>query len=210
MPHRYAVAEPKLPADGPVPDVLHPVRVDLGEALGDDLDLAVDHGAVGAARDRVRIVVRPDLHEPLLADERLDDGAAALAVANGVSMGLDAVEQPQALELGDDVVAGLEAVLPSEGSALLVDRSVGVHDVDDGEAVTRADLEVRGVVARRDLERSGAEPCLDGLVGDDGNGPPDDGKHHVLADQPSEPPRRPDAPPRRCRRGRSRGASSRS
>ena len=70
---------------------------------------------------------------------------------------------------------------------MLVDRPVGVHDVDDGEAVTRADLEVRGVVARRDLERSGAEPCLDGLVGDDGNGPPDDGEHHVLADKSSEP-----------------------
>ncbi len=52
--------------------------------------------------------------------------------------------------------------------------------------MARADLEVGGVVGGRDLEGAGAELGLDGLVGDDGNGPVDDGKHDVLADQPGE------------------------
>ena len=46
-----------------------------------------------------------------------------------------------------------------------------------------ADLEVRRVVARRDLERARAELALHALVGDDGHAPLDEGDDDLLADE---------------------------
>ena len=49
-------------------------------------------------------------HEPLLREQRLDDGAGALAVADGVRVRLDLLHQPARLEVRDDPLARLEAV----------------------------------------------------------------------------------------------------
>jgi hypothetical protein len=49
--------------------------------------------------------------------------------------------------------------------------------------VTAADLEVVGVVARRDLERAGAELALHVVVGDDRQAPADERQDLVLADE---------------------------
>ena len=68
---------PELAADAPVADILHPVEIDLGEALGDDADAPVLHGLDG------RLGQGLDLDEPLLAGDRLDDRLAALAVPHG-------------------------------------------------------------------------------------------------------------------------------
>ena len=50
-----------------------------------------------------------------------------------------------------------------------------------GEPVRAADLEVDRVVARRDLERAGAELGLDALVGDDRDGALDERHDGLLA-----------------------------
>ena len=36
IPYRDPVTPPKLAADAPITDILHPVQIDLGELLGDD------------------------------------------------------------------------------------------------------------------------------------------------------------------------------
>src|SRR4030067_1238073 len=68
-PHRDAVAPPQLAADAPVTDTrsVHPVVVDLGEALRDDPDAPRSHGL-----DR-RLGQRLDLDVPLRRDQRLPD-----------------------------------------------------------------------------------------------------------------------------------------
>ncbi len=59
IPDGDAMTPPQLPGDAPVSDVLHPVVVDLGEALGDNADAPVAHGLDGPLGQGL------DLDEPL-------------------------------------------------------------------------------------------------------------------------------------------------
>src|SRR5438270_9193914 len=47
LPHGDAVAPPDLARDAPVADVLHPVEVDFGPAVGPELDVAAFDGRDG-------------------------------------------------------------------------------------------------------------------------------------------------------------------
>ena len=72
IPNRDTMPPPELARDAPVLDVLEPIEVNLLEALGDDLDLAVAHGVAPLGGHPVH------LDEPLAREHRLDDLAAAL------------------------------------------------------------------------------------------------------------------------------------
>src|SRR5436305_325617 len=155
VPDRNTVAPPELAADGPVADILEPVEVDPGEALRHDADPAVAHDVEGRLRQRRH------LHIPLIRDERLDHGVAALAVADGVDVWLLADEEAFALELLDEKAAGLERRQTGVAARVLVHRAVEVHADDRGEAVAPADLEVGRIVAGRDLDRAGPKDRID-------------------------------------------------
>ena len=90
------VAPPQLPRDAPGPDVLHPVEIDLGPALGVEPDLTglddVDCG--------LRQLVHA--HEPLQRDQRFDALARALTERHRVGVLLAALDQAELVELGDD------------------------------------------------------------------------------------------------------------
>src|SRR5439155_17268717 len=77
VPHRDSMAPPKLPADAPVSDFLHPVRVSLGPAFRMKCDAAFLHRFGGGFQARI-------FQEPLLTQIRLDRHMAALAVADVV------------------------------------------------------------------------------------------------------------------------------
>ncbi len=177
VPHRDAVPPPQLAADAPVPDILQPVEVHLGEALGDYLDAAIGHRVDSRYRQRGY------LDEPLLADPRLDGGAAAAAVAYGVLVRFDLHQQPFALQAGDKLLTADIAVGLIIGAGVLVHRPVGVEDIDRRQAVRLTNLEVHRVVRRRYLNRTGAEGRVDGIVGDYRYLPADDGQYRRLAHQ---------------------------
>ncbi len=67
------------------------------------------HAPVAHRRDR-RLGQLLGVGVPLLGQVRLDRHAAAIAVGHGVGVRLDLVDQAQRLHLGDDLLAGLEAV----------------------------------------------------------------------------------------------------
>ena len=91
------------------------------------------------------------------------------------------LQQAVSLQLLDDLLSHLEPVLSFVVARVLVQRAVGVHDVDGGQAVSLADLEVVVVVAGGDLQCAGAELGGDGLVGDDGDDAPQDGEDGAAA-----------------------------
>ena len=169
VPHGYAMAPPELAGDAPVADVLHPVGVDALEAVGDDCGPSLADGGEGPFRQR------RDAHEPLLADDRLDDVVAALAVADGMDVRLDFLDQALGLELRDDGLARVEAIVSLVRPRVGVQGAVGVEDVHGGQTMPRARLEVVGVVSRGDLESARAELHRDCFVLDDGDGAAQDG-----------------------------------
>ncbi len=181
VPDRNPVPPPQLARDAPVADVLHPVDVQLRPAIGDEPDAAVLHDL-----DRpLRQGLHP--HEPLRRDQRLDRRVTPFAVADRVPVRLDLLEVPVGLQPIDDRLPCRLAVHPGERSAVLVDRPVGVQDVDRIEAVRLTDLEVDRVVRRGDLERPGPELGIDQLSPYDRKRPTEDRKARRLADQMSVP-----------------------
>ena len=99
---------------------------------------------------------RRHTHEPLLAHQRLHNGIAAAAVADGHMVRLDVVQGAPSLKLLQDGLAGVAPLIPLVGPCLLVESAVQVHDVDGGQAMSLADLEVGRVVARGSPS---AHPC---------------------------------------------------
>ena len=176
VPGRDLVSPPELPRDAPVVEVDHPAQELPAPVLGHEAHL-VD------VRDDV-VGERPRLHEPLLAEQRLDHAAAALALAQREGVRFGAALETQLGEAGLQRRADLDAVLALERTRVGVQRSVEVQDVDERQVVSLAGLEVLEAVARRDLHRAGAELRVDQLgVGDDGKLAPRDRMPDVLADQ---------------------------
>ena len=168
--HRDAVAPPQLPGNVPVPDVLHPVLERRVPALRDDLE------ALLAVLREDRLSERLHLHEPLIAEPRLDDRVAAITMAHRMRVRLDLLEQPLLLEHLDNLFARLEPVEPTEGRGdpfpfslprLFPHGAVFPHDERHLELVARADLEVVGVVRRRHLHEPRSEGRVHGVVPDD-------------------------------------------
>ena len=92
---------PELPADAPVALFTEPVEIGLGVALREKTYAAV---ADGFHRVLGQIA---HLHEPLLAAQRLDWRLAAVAVTNLSLMRLDLLQQPDRLEVRDNLLPGV-------------------------------------------------------------------------------------------------------
>ena len=177
VPDRNAVAPPELTADAPVLDVVEPVEVDLGPALGAEVEaLAIDGGDGGLGQ-------LLHLHEPLLADQGLDDGLRAVRDRLAVGDVVHALELAHLLELGDDLLAGELAALALEGTRVLVHGAVLVEQQDNRQVVPGTALVVGQVVAGRDLHAASAELHVHGLVGDHGDFAVHEGHPHGLAHQ---------------------------
>ncbi len=160
IPHRDLVAPPELAADAPVLEVLHPVGVGLGPALGAELDLAGCHRVGGFLDAGI-------LEEPLHRNARLDRHVRALGEADVVLIFLHLDEQTHLFQLRGGLFARHEAVEAVQlGNVRAVDVRVRREDVDDLEVVAETDFKVGLVVGRRDLQRAGAELDVHVIVGD--------------------------------------------
>ena len=164
---------PYLPGDAPVLDVLHPVIVDLLQALGDYLYLFLAHGLNG------RLCHTLHLHEPLGGNSRLHRGVAAVAGAHVMLYGLHLQKIAALLQVLDYLFAGLHHAEPLVLSAVLVDVAGPVHNCDDRQVMPLAHQKVVGVVCGGYLHNAGAEVHLHVLVGYNGY---HQRQYHLLAD----------------------------
>src|SRR5262249_32204791 len=161
VPGGDTVAPPQLSRDAPRPDVVHPVVVRLRPAAWNDTDLSRANRRHRFARERL------DVDVPLLGDERLDDGLAAIADAHGMAIRLGAVGEPQRLHVLDDLLARLEAVEPcvlSRGGRHLAFEP---GDGADRQLFGPPHRLVPGRVAQRALAVAGAQVPVDRRVGHD-------------------------------------------
>ena len=180
VPDRDAVAPPELARDAPVLNVFQPVEVDLLEALGDDLGAALAHGGHGKLGEGL------GLYEPLLGHQGLDHLAAALADAHAHAVRLGLHQQTLALKVGEDSLARRKALHPCVGAALLVERGVLIHDVDQRQLMALANLVVVLVVGGRDLHGTGAKLLIHILVCDNRDAAAKGGQHGHAPNQRGE------------------------
>ena len=177
VPHRQLVTPPELPADAPRPQVVHPVDVHAAPALGRELDLAV---ADDVRRRPLELV---HVHEPLLADERLDGRAATVAGGDAVRVVLDLDQGAERAQVRGHALGGLLDLEAGVRAAGRGDAAVLADGLDGLQAVRAADVEVGEVVRRRDLEGAGAEGGVDALVRHDLELAPEQRQEGRLADE---------------------------
>ncbi len=174
---RQAVAPPQLARDAPGADPLHPVEVDAGPALGEEADPAV----VDSVDRGLREVVHA--HEPLQRNERLDTSPGAVRVRNFVSERVARAQEAFGFQRRDDGRLGLGDRQTREASRLRVHPPVLADHRDHRQVVAAADLEVVGVMPRRDLQRTGTELRLHIVVGDDRQASPNERQDREPPDQ---------------------------
>ena len=170
-----AVAPPQLAGDAPVAHVFHPVGVGLGEAVGDELHLAVvDHpqGFLGQGFH---------LHEPLGGDQGLHVVVAAVTGAHVVRVVLHLHQVALLFQIGHNGLSGLVAVHAGVPAVALHHLAVVVQHADGLQVVAQAHLKVVGVVGRGHLHAAGAEFHIHVLVGHDGHFPAHQGQNAGLA-----------------------------
>ena len=163
VPRGNAMAPPELARDAPVANVAHPFEINAFPILRRDLNFSRLHGFDG------RLGQWLHLHEPLRGSARLDNRAAAVASADRVGVLDDFFEQAGGLQIGDGLIAGLEAIEAGIFSGSGAHVAVIGHDVDFGQLVAAADFEVVDIVRGRNFQSAGAELAIDVGVRDDGN-----------------------------------------
>ena len=174
------MAEPDLPADAPVADVPHPVEVHVGvpaRVKGDVTTLGGGNSRRGE---------RGHAHPPLVADQRLEHVAAAVAMPDLVNVLLFSHQRAELAQLVGDSAACLLGGEPVElRQRRHVHGAIGCDDADGLEAMAASDFVVGGVVCRRHLHCAGAELRAHRAVLDDRHRSSGDGQHSVTAYQGS-------------------------
>ena len=109
---------------------------------------------------------------------------AAVAARHHELVRLDALDEPQRLQVGEHAGARGDTIKTPIGCGHgVVERGVQIHDVDERQAVPLAHLVVVEVVRRRDLDAAAAESRIDVAVGDDGEFALGERQAHRAADQ---------------------------
>ena len=169
---------PELAGDTPGLDVAHPVEVVVGKVLRHKLGRAVLNRLDRWLSQLLCVGV------PLIGEPRLDDRTGTVAVRNHVWVVVDFLDQTQRLEIGHNLLARLKAIhaLISRRNRV-VQRTIGVQDVDHFQIVALADFKVIEVVRRGDLDRTRARLRVSIVVANDRDHTTDERQFDVLANQ---------------------------
>src|SRR6185437_16506272 len=108
--------------------------------LGRKNDFAVLYCSDGAVGQRL------NLDEPLGGKARLNDGLAAVALANGIDVVLDACQQSAMLQIVQDFLPCLIPIQASIRPAVLIDAALVVHNVDLRQVVPQSGLKIVGIM----------------------------------------------------------------
>ena len=144
---RNAVSPPKLAADAPVLNVLHPVAVGVHIFRWVELDFSLEYWRQGN--------VSKMLHreEPLLAETRLHSGVlVTLRVTHLVIVVLHLLHQASFLQVDGNLLAHLHSVHTHIQASLFRERAVRVEDVDGLQVMSLTQCVVVHIVSRCHLQ----------------------------------------------------------
>ncbi len=139
-------------------DIFQPVHIDFVEALRHDLHLIVLY------RAHCWRCQRYHLDEPLLRNQWLNHGIAALAVAERHHVVFSFHNQTKPIQFFHQVFTSFKAILPGIRASLCGHLRIEADDLHTREIVTHADLEVYGIMGRRHFYRASAEGEVHSLI----------------------------------------------
>src|SRR5260370_17037518 len=110
-------------------NVLHPLQIDGAVVLGRDANMAFSHGArrrLGKTHAALRRLL-VDGDKPLLRESWLNNGLAAVALADGVAMVLDPRQQTALLQVVQYLLAPFVAIDPFVPPTVFIDARFLLH-----------------------------------------------------------------------------------
>ena len=174
---RDAVPPPYLPRYAPVADILHPIQIHLSPSLRVKLYLAFFH------RVYRRLCERFHLYEPLEREIRLHCGVTPVAMADCVLMCLCLYEEIFICQLLEDGFTRLKSIHARKMSGVLIHFPVRSYDFQGLKVVTLRDIEVVGVMRRRDFDSACAKFFIHEIVRDYLDLAPDQGQNQLFPDK---------------------------
>ena len=172
-----AVTPPKLTGDTPVKDIVHPVEVILGKALGNKVDVTALHSLNGGLGKGLH------LDEPLVAGHGLHSGAATVANAYVVIVRNHLYKITLCLKICNQRLAAGVAIHALVLAGIGIHGGVVVHHLDLLQLVTLTYQEVIGVVRGGDLYATGTKADLHIVIGNNGDLSANHGQNEGLADE---------------------------
>ena len=166
VPRGNLMAPPKLSRDGPITQILKPVRIDFFvRNFGNKLRLVIR-----AQLCQRRIAQLVHATEPLHRDQWLEHGLAAFAFRNCVFVIVNFLKQAERFEFLDHQIARFVPIESNEVCAGSFSHATELIDHRDlFEVVPQSRLVVVRIVRRRDFDGAGAEFGFDKIIGDDRN-----------------------------------------
>ncbi len=120
-------------------------------------------------------------HVPLIGEVRLDDGMAAVTLADIVRVGFHLHKETVSFQVLNDLLARREAIRPRILCGhFSVQKSFFIENVDLLQIVALADQEVVGIVSRGNFHHPGAKCLIDVIIGNDWQLAPDQREHCEL------------------------------
>ena len=123
-PNRNPMPPPQLPTDTPVSFLTQPVEICLSVPLRKESDSAIFNGVNRVLSQGVH------LHEPLIAQKRLNRRLAAVAVLHRDNAVFDLFQMSQRIHLRNDSLASFVTIQTLILAAVFIDRTIRTQDVD--------------------------------------------------------------------------------
>ena len=123
-PNRNPMPPPQLPTNAPVAFFTQPVEICLGVTLREEANSAIFNGVHRVLRKGVH------LHEPLIAQKRLNRRLAAVAVLHRDDAVFDLFQMSQRIHLRNDSLASFVTIQTLVLAAVFIDRTIRIQDVD--------------------------------------------------------------------------------
>ncbi len=163
---------PKLARNAPVAERFQPLAVGFHIAIGHEahaISRAFFHRREGGFGQRLHV------HIPLAQQGGFDHVARAVAQRNIDEAVFDGNQKPQGFQFRHQFFARREALHARIGSGFMVQRGIEVHGHDGFQVVPLTHFIIVEVMRGRDFHRTRSLGGIGMLVGDNGNGPVDDG-----------------------------------
>ena len=155
---------PDLPADAPVADIGHPVKIGLFPVTADKSGCGP---SVTASRAGSASGCHP--HKPLFGQIGFDDIAGAVTMRHRYGFLDLAAQQSLFLEILKNFLARLKAVQPGIGAGIVIHLAVRTDDRDQFEIMALPHFEIVKIMCRCDFYGAAAKGRIRVFIRDDGD-----------------------------------------
>ena len=188
VPGGNLVPPPKLSADAPVLNVLHPLVVSVDPVFWHKANFTrfnrSDSLFCNGQSLGIQLAFFSHGHKPLIGQHRFNDLSGSLTSWDHEGVGFDVDQETRLFQILHNVLACFKAVQSLIGlGGLVIDTGIQIENIDLRQLVTHTDSKVIGIVCRRDLDHARPKVLVHVGIGNHGDQSLAQRQMHPLTDQ---------------------------